>query len=145
MNAKKTFWEFFRYLFAGGAAFVVDMGVLVVCRELLLKNVACGVYISVLMAFLAGHVTSYSLSMLLVFRDPEERRNGLTWSAFGLFAVVGTIGVGFTEFGMWVGYGIFHCNYILVKAVMAALVLFWNYAGRKMVVMQKMKTEESRR
>jgi len=128
-------WEFFRYLFAGGAAFVVDFGVLIACRELLFPNVAWGVYVSVLLAFSAGHVTNYLLSLWFVFRDPEERRKGWTWQAFGMFALVGASGMGLTELGMWIGHGLLHANYILVKVFMAAIVFVWNFIGRKIIVL----------
>lgn len=133
-DLKRTFWEFFRYLFAGGFAFVVDFGTLIACRELLFKEAVWGVYLSVVLAFMAGHVTNYLLSMWLVFRDPVERRRGLTGSAFCLFALVGVIGVGITELGMWIGYGMLGLNYILVKIIMSAIVLVWNFAGRKLIV-----------
>jgi len=133
---KKTFGEFIRYLFAGGFAFVVDFGVLIACRELLFKEVAWGVYVSVLLAFVAGHVTNYLLSLWFVFRDPEERRKGWTWKAFGLFALVGVSGVLITEAGIWLLYGLLETNYILAKAIMAAIVFTWNFIGRKLIVMK---------
>ena len=136
MDRQRTFWEFFRYLFAGGFAFVVDFATLIGCRELIFKDLAWGVYLSVLLAFVAGHVTNYLLSLWFVFRDPEERRRGWTWKAFWLFAVVGASGAGITEFGMWIGYGILGGNYVLVKVVMAAVVFVWNFIGRKLIVLK---------
>jgi len=136
-SIRQTFWEFFRYLFAGGFAFVVDFATLIGCRELLFKDVTWGVYVSVLLAFAAGHVTNYLLSLWFVFRDPEERRKGWTWKAFGLFALVGAMGAGITEIGMWIGYGLLNGNYILTKAVMAAIVFTWNFIGRKLIVIKK--------
>lgn len=133
---RRTFWEFFRYLFAGGFAFVVDFATLIGCRELLFRDQAWGVYLSVLLAFAAGHVTNYLLSLWFVFRDPEERRKGWTWKAFWLFAAVGASGAGITEFGMWIGYGILGGNYVLVKVVMAAVVFVWNFIGRKLIVLK---------
>jgi len=134
---RRTFWEFFRYLFAGGFAFVVDFSTLICCKELLFKDRSWGVYLAVLIAFSAGHVTNYLLSLWFVFRDPEERRRGWTWKAFGLFALVGAMGVGITEVGMWIGYGLLHGNYVLAKAVMAAIVFTWNFIGRKLIVIEK--------
>lgn len=136
MDGKRTFWEFLRYLFAGGFAFVVDFGTLIACRELLFKELPWGVYLSVVLAFMAGHVTNYLLSMWFVFRDPEENRRGKTWRAFWLFALVAAFGMGVTELGMWVGYGILGVNYILVKVVMAAVVFILNFIGRKIIVMR---------
>lgn len=136
MDRQRTFWEFFRYLFAGGFAFVVDFVTLIGCRELLFKDLDWGVYLSVLLAFLAGHVANYLLSLWFVFRDPEERRRGWTWKAFWLFAIVGASGAGITEVGMWVGYGLMGLNYALVKVVMAAIVFVWNFIGRKLIVLK---------
>lgn len=133
-DAGKTFRQFIRYIFAGGTAFVVDFGVLVACRELLLKDVACGVYVSVVIAFLAGHVTNYVLSLWFVFTDPEERRKGLTARAFMLFALCALGGMLVTELGMWIGYGMLHFHYVSVKTVMAAVVFTLNFIGRKIIV-----------
>lgn len=131
---KRTTFEFLRYIVVGGLAFVVDIGTLIFCREKLFHGWGCGVYLSVLLAFLAGHAVNYVGSLCFVFRDPEERRNGLTWRAFWLFALVGASGVGATELGMWIGYGLLHMNYILAKMLVAAVVFVWNFVGRKLVL-----------
>ncbi len=129
-----TFLQFVRYIFAGGLAFVVDFGMLIACRELLFKEYSWGVYASVVVAFLAGHVVNYALSLLIVFTDADERRRGLTWRAFWLFALCALGGMGVTEFGMWIGYGILHFHYVLVKVFMAAVVFVLNFIGRKIIV-----------
>ena len=135
--ASKTAREFIRYIVVGGLAFVADVGTLIFCREKLFPDWSGGVYLSVLLAFLAGHVVNYVGSLCFVFRDPEERRNGLTWRAFWLFALVGASGAGATELGMWIGYGLLHMNYIFTKVLVAAVVFVWNFVGRKLVVKNK--------
>ena len=130
----KTLLQFVRYIFAGGFAFVVDFGTLIACRELLFRDFAWGVYAAVVLAFIAGHVTNYVLSLWFVFTDPEERRKGLTMRAFWLFALCALGGMGVTELGMWIGYGILHLHYVLVKVVMAAIVFALNFIGRKIIV-----------
>ena len=130
----KTFWQFVRYVFAGGFAFVADFSTLVACRELVFGECAYGVYVSVVMAFIVGHVVNYILSLWIVFTDPEERRKGLTIRAFWLFALCALGGMGVTELGMWVGYGVMHFHYVFVKVVMAAIVFGLNFIGRKIVV-----------
>ena len=132
--SKENISQFLLYVLAGGFAFAVDFSVLVACRELFFKDCACGVYVSVVIAFIAGHVTNYILSLWLVFTSPEERRKGLTIKAFMLFALCALGGMTVTELGMWIGYGIAHLHYILVKAVMAAVVFTLNFIGRKMIV-----------
>ena len=131
---RRTIAQFARYLFAGGAAFVVDFGTLVATREFLFGDCAVGVYISVFLAFMAGHVANYALSMWFVFTDPEERRKGLTARAFWLFAACALGGMGVTELGMWIGYGLLHFHYVLVKVAMAAIVFTLNFIGRKLIV-----------
>ena len=126
--------EFFRYIFAGGMAFLIDFGTLIACRELLFVDFAWGVYAAVVLAFIAGHIANYVLSLWLVFTDPEERRKGLTMSAFWLFALCALIGMGITELGMWIRYGLMHFHYVAVKVVMAALVFVMNFVGRKIIV-----------
>ena len=132
--SRKTFFQFLRYVVAGGFAFAVDFGVLVASRELLFRDCAYGVYVSVVIAFAAGHVTNYALSLWLVFTDSEERRKGFTVKAFMLFALCALGGMVVTELGMWIGYGIAHLHYVSVKAVMAAIVFTLNFIGRKMIV-----------
>lgn len=131
---RKTLLEFFRYCFACGFAFMVDFGTLIFLREVVFDQTPCGVYVAVVLGFAAGHVTNYLLSLIFVFQEVEERHKGWTWRAFWLFTVVGAMGAGITELGMWIGYGIFHFNYILVKLVMAGIVVLWNFIGRKLVV-----------
>ncbi len=126
-----------RYIIVGGLAFVADFVTLIVCREKLFPDWSGGVYLSVFLAFLVGHVVNYVGSLFFVFRDPEERRNGLTWRSFWLFALVGASGAGATELGMWVGYGLLHMNYILAKIVVAVFVFVWNFVGRKLIVKKK--------
>ena len=132
--ASRTSFEFLRYVVVGGLAFIADVGTLVFCRERVFTDWSGGVYLSVLLAFLTGHVVNYIGSLCFVFRDPEERRNGLTWGAFWLFALVGASGAGATELGMWIGYGLLGMNYVITKLLVAAVVFVWNFVGRKLVV-----------
>ena len=133
-SSRKTLLQFIRYIFAGGLAFIVDFSTLIACREFLFADFTWGVYAAVVLAFLAGHVTNYALSIWLVFSDPEERRKGLTMRAFWLFALCALIGMGVTELGMWIGYGLMCFHYVAVKVVMAALVFIMNFVGRKIIV-----------
>jgi len=55
-------------------------------------------------------------------------------SAFFLFAVIGVIGLILTEAGMYAGYQVLHVHYLIVKIFVAAIVLVWNYAARKVLI-----------
>ena len=133
---RESLAELFRYCLVCGFAFLADFGTLILCREVFFDQVAWGVYAAVILGFTVGHVSNYILSLIFVFRKEEERRNGWTWKAFVLFTVVGAMGAGITELGMWIGYGCLGFNYILVKSVMAGIVVLWNFIGRKLIVSQ---------
>ena len=107
---RKVGFELMRYCLVGGLAFLMDFVTLVCCREMFLKQYRFGVYLSVMLGFIIGHVSNYLLSLWFVFRDESEREKGWTRRAFTLFLVVGIIGAGITEFGMWIGYGCFNFN-----------------------------------
>jgi putative flippase GtrA len=130
-------YEFFRYAVVGGVAFLADLCSLVVSREFFLRDVPCGVYISVAIGFVVGLVVNYSLSITFVFTDRKYENKGRTISAFAIFAVIGVVGFFLTELGMWIGVGLLDCNYGIVKVFVAAAVLFWNYLGRKFIVFGK--------
>jgi putative flippase GtrA len=132
-------FEFLRYCVVGGIAFVVDTGVLVFFREIVFnKNESAAVMAkSVAAGFIAGLIVNYILSMLVVFRTPGQQKKGKTVRAFVIFAVVGLVGLGLTELFMYLGVKIVGPAglwYILVKCFVTAIVLVWNYIGRKIFV-----------
>lgn len=119
-----TLVQFLRYTFVGGAAFVLDFGTLFVLTEY------GGVYYltSAAIAFLLGLVANYALSIFWVFsRRTLERR----WLEFGVFALVGVVGLGFNELFIWFFTEHVHLYYMISKVIATALVLIWNFLARK--------------
>ena len=134
-----TVWEFLRYCVVGGIAFVVDTGVLVFFREIVFNKNESPVVMakSVAAGFIAGLIVNYILSMLVVFRTPGQQKKGKTVKAFVIFTVVGLVGLGLTELLMYIGVKIVGSAglwYILVKCFVTAVVMVWNYVGRKIFV-----------
>lgn len=126
--------EFLRYVVVGGIAFLADFGALVGSNELLLKGVSGGVYIATVIGFVVGLAVNYFLSLIFVFTSAKDRGKGRSVGAFLIFAVIGLIGLGLTELGMWTGIELLGWNYMIVKILVTGAVLFWNYAGRKVIV-----------
>jgi putative flippase GtrA len=116
--------QFLRYVFVGGAAFVLDFGTLFVLTEY-----ARVYYLtSAAIAFLLGLVANYALSVFWVFnRRTLERR----WLEFGVFALVGVVGLGFNELFIWFFTEHAHLYYMVSKVIATALVLLWNFFARK--------------
>ena len=124
---KNGFLQFFRYLFVGGIATVVDWAVLLALTEL------AGIHhmISAAFGFVAGLATNYLLSKLLVFRA-NEANAGEVLEFLG-YALIGLMGLGITELLLWIGAS-FSLHYMVFKAIATVVVLAWNYLARKMLL-----------
>jgi len=123
-----------RYVVVGWIAFVADFGTLVLTQELFLKDVSNGVYIATVFGFAVGLVVNYLLSLWFVFTQPKDRGKGRSVGAFLVFGVVGLMGLGWTELGMWVGVAVLEWHYMVVKVLVTGVVLMWNYLGRKILI-----------
>jgi len=122
-----TLVQFFRYSVVGGGAFVIDFSSLYVLTEY------AGIYYltSAAIAFLLGLLASYLLSIVWVFnRRTVERR----WVEFGVFALIGVVGLGLNELFIWFFTEHFHLYYMISKLVATGLVLIWNFAARKFLL-----------
>lgn len=135
---KKLFFEFFRYAVVGGISFLADTGTLYVCREWIFRaKTDAELLLCTALGFLVGLTLNYLLSVFFVFRKSENRNNGRTPRGFLIFSLIGLIGLGLTELGMYVGKVLLHGHYLLIKIIVSGIVLIWNYAGRKIFVFEK--------
>ena len=151
---KIIIFEFLRYVVVGGIAFIVDFGSLYVFKEFVFKNLDYGIYISTAIGFILGLIVNYILSLQFVFTQAKDQGKGRDTKSFAIFAIIGIIGLGLTELGMYlgcdllksqldssltyisdyVGYDLVKYGYLLVKCFVTAVVLLWNYAGRKIII-----------
>lgn len=125
---KNGFLQFFRYLFVGGIATVVDWGVLMGLTELLQLHHL----VSAIFAFVAGLGTNFLLSKLLVFSASEAKTNSLL--EFLGYALIGLVGLGMTELILFLFTDGLSLHYMLSKAIATAVVLVWNYLARKLLL-----------
>lgn len=122
------FLQFFRYLFVGGIATVVDWSCLYALTELGQIHYL----ISTSIAFLAGLATNYILSKQLVFKANEARVTPVM--EFLSYAVIGVFGLGITELIMVLFTNRLMLHYMLSKVIATVVVLFWNYAARRFMI-----------
>lgn len=116
--------QFFRYLFVGGFAAIVNIGSLYVFKEFL------NIYYLVanVLGFVLGLITNYLLSKLLVFAK-EKKMNGII--EFTTYAIIGVVGLGLDTFFIWIFTEKFKLYYMISKIISTALVFIWNFFGRK--------------
>ncbi|HOI39168.1 MAG TPA: GtrA family protein [Methanobacterium sp.] len=121
--------QFLRYVFVGGAAFIVDF------FSLFLLTDYFGIYyiISAALAFSLGLVTNYLLSIKWVF---NQRNIDNKTIEFSLFAFIGIIGLGLNEIFIWFFTSKLGIYYMISKIITAIIILFWNFFARKLTLFQ---------
>jgi putative flippase GtrA len=126
-ETENTLIQLFRYGFVGGAAFVVDYGVLVFLTEVFGMHYLLSATIS----FILGLVTNYLLSVVWVFNN---RTLGNRWAEFAVFAIIGVIGLGLNALIMYVCTDKMGIHYMLSKIISTVIVFFWNFFARKIIL-----------
>ena len=118
--------QFFRYIFVGGTAFVIDFGLLYVFTTYL------GIYylISAVLSFLISVLVNYVMSTKWVFNQ-DKINNKLV--EFNLFILISTIGLVFTEIILYLLTDICGIYYMISKIIASILVLFWNFSARRVM------------
>ena len=130
-----TFIQFFRYLFVGGFASVVDWGALWLFYDIL----GIWEYIAIALAFLSGLFVNYILSNHFVFTGIAKDKKHT--SKFPVYFVTGVIGLVFTELFMLLFDGVFGMHYMLAKIITTAVVFIWNFGSKKIILYRKRDDE----
>ena len=129
--------QFFRYLFVGGFAAVVNIGSLFVLKEFL------HIYyiIANVIGFVLGLITNYILSKWLVFAKEKSMNNIVEFIVYTIIGVIGLILDTFFLFLFTDKMGIY---YMISKIISTGLVFIWNFSGRKgiYVLVKKIKKGE---
>ena len=134
LKKKSILCEFLRYVFVGGIAFIVDITVLYLFKEYIFSSISYSLYFSTAAGFIAGVIVNYILCLQLVFLSVKGTDLGKSNISKFVFISIGVIGLGINELGMMVGVGLLSVNYLIVKVVIAAIVLIWNYMARKYLI-----------
>ena len=119
--------EVFRYVIAGGMAFVLDFTVLYICTEFL----ALHYLISNLFGYLLGLVLTYELNTRWVF---SYRRYKKTWLEFSIFNLIVVAGLGINEGMMAILVSAWGVHYLHAKIVTSFFVMVYNYVAKKYIL-----------
>ncbi len=147
--------EIFRFLVVGGTATLVDYFLFWLLDGVLFPLLSTeswwqtfSLVLATAIGFCVGLIVNWVLSVKFVFKAVRDKEEARSKKSFALFTVIGVIGLIITEVGIlflvsvlppftlfgrsellgttWVKW--------LARAIMTALVLIWNYLGRKIFI-----------
>ena len=150
-KTKNLLKEMFRYLIAGGSAFVCDLATKTAFHSLILPADMgtfsvlgfvneVTVTLSTTAGFLVGLIVNYIISIFFVFTSDSQKEKGKGLKPFLIYLAVSVVGllvnIGVTQLG---------CNilsvtqddtllFMFVSCAAAGVALIWNYIGRKIFV-----------
>jgi len=121
-----TFIQFFRYLFVGGIAAVVNIGMLYVFTDII------NLYyiISNILSFILGLIVNYVLSKKFVFQEETTISKS---KEFLIYAIIGVIGLGIDTLLVWLFTDIIGLYYMISKLISTMIVFIWNFGARKVL------------
>jgi len=119
--------QLFRYCFVGGFAFLVDYGLLYALTEFC----GCHYIVSATISFIAGLIVNYLLSTWWIFRKSKLKNKA---AEFTIFALIGVVGLILNNVLLYVFTDLLGIYYMISKLITTALVMIWNFAGRKIIL-----------
>lgn len=142
-ETKDGFLSFFRYLFVGAVATVVDWGLLFLLEAGIGSLLGGGEhrvwakYIAAAFGFAAGVTVNFFLSRTFVFQGRSARSKS-TWGEFFGHGIIGVWGLIFTELLLFWGDRM-GWHFLWSKILATGVVFFWNYFARKYLVYRAKK------
>ena len=137
-DTDNTLIQFFRYLFVGGFAFVVDFAVSYILFHFAFGDRKEFGWVANSLSFIAGLAVNYVISTFWIFKNPNIKNR---FGAFLSFAGIGVVGllitIGITKlFEIWLGdtTSLFQ---IIAKLVSTAVSFLWNFFARKILLYSK--------
>lgn len=118
--------QFLRYLVVAFVGLGFDFGTMIFLREVV------GIYYlwAAVGGFIAGLTVNYILSNKFVFSDPKIKSQTVQ---FGLFAIIGLVGLGLLSGFMWFFTSVIGIHYIVSKVLATVFVYIWNFGARRML------------
>jgi len=134
-KTNKTFLQLIRYTFVGGFAFLVDFSLLYLLTDMARLNYL----VSASIGFVAGLLVNYIISVCWVFTNSITSNKLLE---FLIFALIGVVGLLFTDLLMWIFTSLIGIYYLLSKIITTILVYLWNFFARKYIIYNKKQEDE---
>ena len=156
---KALLHEIIRFVIVGGIAAIVDFAISslfqyviypnpAIWNILWIFNVTASVFVSTMMGFTLGVIVNYILSILVVFKDVENKKTSRSVGGFLAFVGLGFIGllinIAIKELGNRII--LFESSFIwfaFVFAFVTLIVLIYNYISRKLILFRPKKNEKT--
>ena len=137
-DTDNTLIQFFRYLFVGGLAFVVDFALSYILFRFAFHEQKEFGWIANALSFVAGLIVNYVISTFWIFKTSRVDNKLVEFISFAAIGVVGLlITIGITKlFEIWLGdtTSLFQ---IIAKVVSTAVSFLWNFFARKILLYTK--------
>lgn len=117
--------QFFRYLFVGGSASIVDL----IIFFLLIQYLGMHYLWAAFIAYMFGLMWNYTLGLLWVFKSKHPRL-----LEFLMVFGIALGGLFWTELLLWLTVEFVHLVPLVAKFIILWIVLFWNFGMRKLFV-----------
>jgi len=116
--------QFLKYFGVAAVGYIFDFGMMVGLHEILHIH-----YLPAAIAgFIFGLVVVYILSNRYVFGRSKLNSKSVE---FGIFALIGVIGLGVLTTLMWLLTDIAHLSYLVSKILATVAVYMWNFLARR--------------
>ena len=122
LTQNNLFAQIMKFGVVGGAAFLIDYAILIICKEIFHLNV-------LLSAFTISVIFNYIASVKWVFVVDEKNSKKKNFILFISFSIIGLI---ITEIIMYIGTDIIKISYLIVKILATAIVMIFNFITRKL-------------
>ncbi|HPE94946.1 MAG TPA: GtrA family protein [Bacillota bacterium] len=139
--------SFIRYFFVGGISWVVDALVLLAINRFtggIIPDETTRLAVATYAGGVVGFIVNYILTLIMAFSTPENKRQGKSLKAFVIILIVSVAGWFLKEYLMQLGVNILKIGEDwLVNIPASAIVLFWNYLGRRFFVFTSKKPADT--
>jgi len=152
---KPLLYEILRFVIVGGVATIVDFLISSLFQYVIFTTpdvwiilgfipITASVLISTLMGFTFGVIVNYILSILVVFKDVENKKTSRSLLGFIIFVGLGAIGfiinLTIKELGnMIISFDNHFFWFVFVFGVATLIVLIYNYISRKLILFRPSK------
>jgi putative flippase GtrA len=122
--------QFFRYFGVSGICLLVDIGALFVLTE----YVGINYLISTFIGYSLGLILNYILSVTWVFKTKRLTNRPME---FGIFVIIGLIGLAINQGIMWLCTDLIGLYFMLSRLISAGIGYTWKFFVRKYILFHK--------